>query len=181
MLRGAETERELEMPDRESATSTNRVLDIIFSGILAVMVLVFAIQAAGYRAESARAPFVAMVPLGILVVLKLVRMSRASSISRIKSQTIEQVGEGHTQLKKLMLFILWLVLCVAAIYFVGHYAGVMLFLVSFLRIMSKERWRLIISLSAGMTGVIYVLCEMLLGIHLYCGVVYMLWRGYQIF
>src|SRR5680860_1265308 len=115
MLRGAETERELEMPDRESATSTNRVLDIIFSGILAVMVLVFAIQAAGYRAESARAPFVAMVPLGILVVLKLVRMSRASSISRIKSQTIEQVGEGHTQLKKLMLFILWLVLCVAAI------------------------------------------------------------------
>lgn len=169
------------IPEKESENSKDLVLDIIFCAILAIMVIVFSAQAVGYRAESARAPFVAMVPLAILLTINLVRLGRASSITRLRSQTWKQLGEEGTELKKLMLFVLWLVLCVGAIYLVGHYAGVFLFLLFFLRIMSKERWMLTGILSVGMTTMVYVLFEVVLGIQLYRGVIYMIWRGYQVF
>ena len=169
------------MATKKNGSSHNYVLDIFFCSALALMLILFFTQALGYPIVSARAPLLAMVPLAILLVINLVKIIRASSVQRVKDQTHKQVGEEGTQLKKLVSFVLWLVFCVAAIYVGGHYAGVFIFLVLFLRFMAKERWRLAVMLSVGMTLAVYVVFEMIMGIYLYRGVIYLIWRGYKVF
>ena len=159
----------------------NLVLDVIFSSILALLVIVFFIDGLRYHPVAIRAPLVAMIPLGILLVINLVRVSRGISLKTFKVHTQDQVGEEDTQLKKLIVFIIWIMIFGFAIYLIGHYAGVLFFLIFFLRFMSKEKWWVSVVLAVGLTFVIYLLFEALLGIQLYRGLVYMFWRGYQIF
>src|SRR5680860_1470465 len=152
------------MATKENGSSHNYVLDIFFCSALALMLILFFTRALGYPIVSARAPLLAMVPLAILLVINLVKIIRASSVQRVKDQTHKQVGEEGTQLKKLVSFVLWLV-----------------FLVLCLRLMAKEGWRLAVMLSVGMTLAVYVVFEMIMGIYLYRGVIYLIWRGYKVF
>ena len=67
---------------------------------------------------------------------------------------------------------MWLVILLGMIYFAGHIGGITIFLLIFLKFVSRESWKITIGVSVGVTAGMFFLFEKILRVVLYRGVIY---------
>ena len=152
----------------------NPQADLLFILFLIVLLLVFFIALAGYRPVTRRAPLMVMIPLSLMVLGETVRV-----IKRLRSVRKENPEESSIfptldkkWLKKALQIVVWLIVLLIMIYFSGHIGGIALFLLIFLKYISREPWKVSMGVAAGATLGLYVLFEKILMIPLHRGVIY---------
>lgn len=155
--------------------------DMVFTLILALIVGVFFIDALDFHPVSARAPLIVMVPLVILFIIHLIKLRKQTNFSEVK-EFLSTIFKGNNEnYKKIVQLTFWMIVFMVFIYAFGYYVSSALFLLILLRFISKEKWRLTLSLMLVVPFVLFLLFEVLLGLELYRGIIYMIWRGYDVF
>lgn len=147
--------------------------DLLFCLFLFGLVVIFFIMAIGYKSVTRHAPMVVLIPLALLLILQI-----ALSIKKLKE--IKDSGGTLSFQSKIERKSLWrgsqlflgMVILMFMIYFFGQLFGIALFLILFLRFVSRERWILALSLGIGVTLGLHLLFEKILGIPLYPGAIY---------
>lgn len=152
----------------------NPQADFLFILFLIVLLIVFFIALAGYRPVTRRAPLVVMIPLSLMVLGETVRVIR-----RLRTVRRENPEEAFILprldkkiLKKALQIVVWLIILLIMIYFAGHVGGIAIFLLIFLRYISREPWKISMAVAVGATLGLYVLFEKILMIPLHRGVIY---------
>jgi hypothetical protein len=152
---------------------TNVRVDLFFCLFLIVLLVVFFVATLGYKPVTRRAPLIVMIPLAIMLVGQLAVL--VNKIKKTRAKTVENSllpKIDAEKLRKAVQLLLWMMFLLLMIYIAGHVAGILLFLILFLRFASHERWLLSISLGLGVTVALYVLFEVILRIALSPGVIY---------
>ncbi len=147
--------------------------DLLFCLFLFGLVVVFFIMALGYKSVTRNAPMVVMIPLGLLLILQIVL-----SIKKLKG--IKDSGDTLSLHPKIETESLWrgiqlflgMIVLMFMIYFCGQLVGIALFLILFLRFVSRERWILALSLGIGLALGLHILFERVLMLPLYPGAIY---------
>jgi hypothetical protein len=147
--------------------------DLLFCLFLFGLVVVFFVLAIGYKSVTRNAPMVVMIPLGLLLILQI-------TLTIKKLKRIKDSGDTLTEHSKIEKDSLWrgtqlflgMIVLMIMIYFFGQLAGIGLFLVLFLRFVSRERWLLALSLGIGVTLGLHILFERILRLILYPGAIY---------
>jgi len=147
--------------------------DLLFCLFLFVLVVVFFIMALGYKSVTRNAPMVVLIPLGFLLILQI-----TLSIKKLKG--FKDSGDALSLHPKIERESLWrgsqlflgMVILMFMIYFFGQLFGIALFLILFLRFVSRERWILALSLGIGVTLGLHILFERILRLPLYPGAIY---------
>jgi hypothetical protein len=166
---------------KQSGEQKNVMADFIFTIILSILLVVFLIDAVGFHPVARRAPMVVMIPLILLIIIQIIRLTRVVSFSAM-IEFIAKIFNGKEEnYKKVFQITLWMIVLIASIYVVGHYVGSALFLFVLLRIISREKWSSTLLIMVIVPVILYVLFEYLLGLQLYRGILYLLWRGYDVF
>jgi hypothetical protein len=154
-------------------------LDLLFYAFLILLLGVFIFAAIDYSSASRRAPLVVMIPM-ILMVLGLTMVTIAK-IRRIKSS--KTLGTVLKEMDPVAVsrgakILVWLVLLLLFFYFAGHLGGTALFLLIFIRFVSKESTRTAVLVAVGVTVSIYILFERILMISLNEGWIYHMVTGW---
>ena len=147
--------------------------DLLFSLLLIVLLVVFFIALIDYKPVTRRAPLVVMIPLTLMVLGESIKITQ-------KLRALKRENSTHTLLPRLdrkklgkaLQILAWLIVLLVMIYFAGHLGGIILFLFVFLKFVSKEPWKISVSVSAGVTLGLYALFEKILLIPLYRGLIY---------
>lgn len=151
----------------------NILLDLLFCLFLIAMLVVFFVAVFGYSPLTRRAPMVVMIPLAAMLlgqtVITTKKFNRLKSASPVFSFFPKDL---HENFKKGVQVLAWLVFLLLVIYLAGHIAGIALFLLIFLRFVSKESWLLAVSVSTGIPIAMHILFEKFLMIQLYQGFIY---------
>jgi hypothetical protein len=147
--------------------------DLLFCLFLFGLVVVFFIMATGYKSVTRNAPMVVIIPLGLLLILQI-------ALSMKKFKRIKDSGDALSDQPKIERESLWrgsqlflgMVILMFMIYFFGQLVGIGLFLILFLRFLSRESWILALSLGIGVTLGLHLLFERVLRLILYPGAIY---------
>ncbi|MBW2000781.1 MAG: tripartite tricarboxylate transporter TctB family protein [Deltaproteobacteria bacterium] len=157
----------------ENNRRINPRADLLFCLFLLALVIVFFVAAMGYRPVTRYAPMVVLVPLVFMLLLQL-----AIILREFKGYEIQGLFRSFfrfldpVDLKKGGQLFLWMVALMVLISFFGQLLGIALFLVSFLRFASKERWWLSFAIGICITLGLHVLFEIVLRIMLYPGALF---------
>jgi len=147
--------------------------DLLFSLLLIVLLAVFFIALSGYKPVTRRAPLVVMIPLTLMVLGETVRIIHKLRALKQEDPTQNLFPKlDKKKLAKALQIIVWLIALLVLIYFAGHLGGIIIFLLVFLKFVSKEPWKISVGVSAGVTLGLYVLFEKILLIPLYRGAIY---------
>ena len=166
------------MSSKEPDDRSNVGADMLFCLCLFALVVVFFILATGYRSVTRNAPMVVIIPLGLLLILQLI-------LSLKKLKGIKNSGDTLSLQSKIDKKSLWkgiqlflaMIILMFMIYFCGQLFGIGLFLILFLRFISREGWILSLSLGIGVTLGLHLLFEQTLGLTLYPGAIYTYFSG----
>jgi len=153
-------------------------LELCFIAFVGLSVAAAFIAALSYDFISARAPLVVMVPLLLLIGVQITRtlkLPEAGSFVREISSALRGQSSSFNIVAE---FIGMMALLLFAIYLVGHYVGVSIFMLLLLRRRSKESWLLSLVLTIGVTLSIYLLFEHGFNIELHRGYFFRLWAPY---
>ena len=155
------------------------VFDLLFRIFLLLLLAVFFIAATDYSPASRRAPLVIMVPVFIMVAVQtwanVVRIRRMRADAPPGSIKIKMEAADVSKGAQILI---WLVLLLLFFYVAGHLGGTALFLLIFIRYVSRESLRTAISVAAGVTLGLYILFEKILMITLYEGWIYYMITGW---
>jgi hypothetical protein len=165
----------------DSQVKINLAADVIFTLFIATVVGIFFIDAIDYHRVASRAPFVIMVPLVILIIVHLVKLGRVIKfidISEYLKLVIKRKDQNSNKFIQINAYITSFIIC---IYIFGYYVSSALFLLILIKIISKEKLKVTISLMGAVPLFLYLVFEVLLGLQLYRGILYLLWRGYEVF
>ena len=147
--------------------------DFLFSLLLIALLVVFFIALIDYRPVTRRAPLVVMIPLALLVLGETFKITRKLRALKRENSTQTLLPRlDRNKFAKASQILVWLIILLVMIYFAGHLGGILLFLVVFLKFVSKEPWKISLSVSAGVTLGLYALFEKILMIPLYRGAIY---------
>lgn len=147
--------------------------DFLFSLLLIALLVVFFIALIDYRPVTRRAPLVVMIPLALMVLGETFKITRQlRTLKRENSAQTLFPRLDRNKLTKASQILGWLIVLLVMIYFAGHLGGILLFLVVFLKFVSKEPWKLALGVSVGVTLGLYVLFEKILMIPLHTGAIY---------
>lgn len=164
-----------------SPSSASPAAEMMFIVIVGIIVLLAFIRSLSYAWVSARTPIVIMVPLLILISVQIVRLRRIIHRGAVSGYVRAVLKGSDSRYRKISEIIFWMILLVFAIFIVGQYLGMALFMFILLRLVSRESWAKSLSISILVTVSIYLLFGFVFEIHLYDGMIYRLWKGYQIF
>lgn len=160
-------------PDRSSVGA-----DLLFCLFLFALVVVFFIMATGYKSVTRSAPMVVIIPLGLLLILQLILSLKKLKGIKDSGDTLSfQVKIDRKNLWKGIQLFLAMVILMFMIYFFGQLFGIGIFLILFLRFISREGWILSLSLGIGVTLGLHLLFEQILGLILYPGALYKYFSG----
>jgi hypothetical protein len=156
-------------------------LDLGFIVIIGLVMLAAFISALTYDFISARTPIVILVPLLILIGLQLKRSFKGAAGTDIPKY-IAELGKGkNSEFNGIAGFFGWMILLLVLIFVAGHYAGIAAFMFMLLYLVAGEKLVLSLSVSGGVTLMVFALFEHIFGIELYRGMIYRIWAGYGIF
>ena len=163
--------------NREPAVPRKAALELCFISFVGIVVISAFVRALSYDFISARAPLVIMVPLLILIAAQF-RHTRAVTQRDILHSELSQAARGQNRTLNIAIgFIAWMALLLVLIFVIGHYAGMAAFMFVLLRMVSKETTLLSVSVTAAVTGVVYLLFEHVFNIELYRGLLLRLLSG----
>ena len=156
-------------------------LELIFVGVLILVTLAAILEASTYQLVSSRTPFVAMVPLILLLVLQFVKLLRRGS-GEVFMRVISQARQrALPELNKVVGIVWWIASLFVTIFVLGHYVGVALFMFLLMRVVAKERLVLTLIIVVCITAILFVLFEYGFDIKLYRGLVHRYFAGYRVF
>ena len=165
--------------DTEKKEIRTYYMDLLFCAFLISLLCVFFIAAIDYSSASRRAPLIVMIPLTLMVIgqtwVTLSKIRRAKSTKTMVTVLKEMDPKAVSRAAKILV---WLVLLLLFFYFAGHLGGTTLFLLVFIRYVSKESTRTAILVAGGVTVSIYILFERILLISLNEGWIYHLVTGW---
>ena len=147
--------------------------DLLFCLILILFLAVFFIAASGYKPVTRRAPMVVMVPLTFMLlgeVFKIIQKLRSLRREDTTQTFLPRID--RQKLGKGVQILVWLVILLGMIYFAGHIGGIPIFLLIFLKFVSREPWKITIGVSVGVIVGLFFLFEKVLNILLYRGLIY---------
>jgi hypothetical protein len=165
--------------DTEKNEIQKYYMDLLFCAFLIVLLGVFFFAATDYSSASRRAPLVVMIPMALMVlgltwatIAKIRRTKSASTLGTVlKEMDPDALSRGA-------IILLWLFLLLLFFYFAGHLGGTALFLLIFIRFVSKESTRTAVLVAVGVTIAIYILFERVLMISLNEGWIYHMVTGW---
>jgi len=153
-------------------------LELCFITLIGLAVIGSFVAALSYDFISARAPFVVMVPLLVLVGVQINRTRKQTGAGSLVTE-LSMVCRGQcSEFNTVAGFIALMVLLLLLIYLAGHYVGISVFMLVLLRFVAREKWLLSLSLTCGVTSLIYMLFEHGFNIELYRGYAFRLLAGY---
>lgn len=159
--------------NRKDNGQTNVRADLLFSLFLLGLVIVFFVAAMGYKPVTRYAPLVVLIPLVIMVLLQLAIILKRLKEYKPAGQALSLFKfVDVSDLKKGGHLLLWMLILMVLILLFGQLLGIGLFLLSFLRLASKERWIVSLGLAIGITLGLHVLFEIVLKIMLYPGALF---------
>lgn len=141
-------------------------LFIIFVGLVTAAAFLAALT---YELVSARTPLTILVPMLILIGVQINRVRKRVTLADVRDEVRRVTGGEHPHLRGALQLTLWMLVLLAMIWLVGHFAGMALFMLIMLRIMAKESWMMSIGVTAGVTVAIYVLFTHVFRLELYRG------------
>lgn len=159
----------------------NPISELIFLGIVGITVLLAFITALGYHPVSGRAPLVVMTPLIILILIQGIRLVKSSNSKLINDFYVGLFKGKNQDYKKIMSFVLWMIIFCVLIYIAGHYAGAAIFMFTLMYFIGKERLKLSIIVTICVTALLFLLFEEVFNIELYRGMIFRYFMGYNIF
>lgn len=163
--------------ERKRKGGTDAIVAIV---VFIISVAAF-ITALGYDPISARTPLICLIPLIILSFIQVIRSVKISGFKYI-GMFFKDLFEGQNhEYKKITEITLWTIALSLFIFVAGQYVGMAIFLVMLLRFISKEKWLLISITTIVMVVVFYFLFEHIFEVQLYRGLIYRIWRGFDIF
>jgi hypothetical protein len=160
------------MPDKTGKNIDVRT-DLFFCLILLVLLAVFFIAASGYKPVTRRAPLLVMIPLAFMLLIEALKIiQKLRSLKRV-DPTLSLVPKiDRHKLRKAAQILVWLIVLLGMIYVGGHIGGIAIFLLIFLKFVSRESWKITIGVSVGMTVGLFFLFEKILNVLLYRGIIY---------
>ncbi|MBL1435043.1 MAG: hypothetical protein COB08_002435 [Rhodobacteraceae bacterium] len=156
-------------------------LELVFVGVLILIVLAAILEAFTYQLVSSRTPFVAMVPLIILLVFQFFRLLRKGSGETFMRVISQARQKALPELNKVLGFVGWVALLFVTILIFGHYVGIVLFMFLLMRVVAKERLVLTLIIVFCITAILFVLFEYGFDIKLYRGLIHRYFSGYRVF
>lgn len=147
--------------------------DLLFCVILIFLLAIFFIAVSGYKPVTRRAPLMVMVPLAFMLLgeaLKIIQNLRSLKREDTTQTLLPRIEKQ--KLGKAVQILVWLVILLGMIYFAGHIGGITIFLLIFLKFVSRESWKITIGVSVGVTAGMFFLFEKILRVVLYRGVIY---------
>ena len=114
-----------------------------------------------------------MIPLAIMLLIEALQIiQKLRSLKRV-DPTLSLVPKiDRHKLRKASQILVWLIVLLGMIYIGGHIGGIAIFLLIFLKFVSRESWKITIGVSVGLTIGVFFLFEKILGILLYRGIIY---------
>ncbi len=154
----------------ESGVQGGTALELVFTSVICLIVLAAFISALGYDFISARTPLFIMAPLLLLMGVQIFRTSRAVRMHEVGSQVRGAISGQRKRFNSVLALIGWMLALLAGIFVIGHYAGIVVFMLLLLRRVAKESVSLSIIVTTVVTASIYLLFEHVFNIELYRGV-----------
>ncbi len=160
---------------RDSGRTT---LEFCFIAVVGLIVMAAFVAALGYEFVSARTPIVIMVPLLVLIGVQFFRSLR--TVRKVDAGAVlSAVAKGRDRtVNRTTGFIGWMIVFMALIVAVGHYAAIALVMFTLLRLVSRERPALSLALAVGMTVSIYLVFELGFDIELHRGAISRMLAGF---
>lgn len=156
-------------------------LEVVFLGVIALVVIAAFLEATTYALVSSRTPFVIMVPLLGLIALQAVRMSRSPHRGHIRARLSRTWSGQNLYFNKVLSITVLCVLLLGTIAIGGHYPAIALFIFYLTRVLAKESARLSLIVAVVCTALIYLLFEIGFDIELYRGLIVRYFQGYRVF
>lgn len=145
------------------------VLELVFIAAVGIVVLAALISSLQYDMISARAPLCILAPLLLLTGFHLNRARKAVRAEDVRREFLSLVQGGSREFNSSVVLMGWMSFLLAAIYAVGHYFGMVVFMFLLLRFAAREPAGLSLGVSAGVTLITYLLFEHVFNIELYRG------------
>jgi hypothetical protein len=146
-------------------------IEKIFSWVLFLLFVFLFLATWSYGAKARLAPLFMLVPGIILTGIHLGRIHRQPDL--IKGEGVaEEDGESfeiNAPFDQEMCMVVWFIAFAALIWLIGFLIATPLFLILYLRLWAKEKWRLTLSLAVITTLCIYLIVEWAFKIILYRG------------
>jgi hypothetical protein len=147
-----------------------KALELLFILIVGAIIVAAFISSLSYPVSSARAPWIIIVPLIVLVAIQINRTRQMAGLSDI-ARILKDTALGHREIvNKVLSLIGWMILLLGAIYLAGHYAGIVVFMFVLLRFVGKESAKMSLFVTLAVAAIIYALFEQVFNIELYRGV-----------
>jgi len=172
------------LADGEGVTAVSiheGTMQLCFIAVIGLILVAAFIQALTYDIVSARTPLVIMVPLLILAGVEFRHSWKVAAGTDIARQLFDVLQGKNSNFNSSAGFFGWMILLLALIFVAGHYAGIAAFMFMLMYMIAGEKPVLSLSISGGVTLIIYTLFEHIFSIELYRGLVYRAWAGYGIY
>lgn len=180
-----EPEMRTPSPEDEAERKARRAdlyaLEIVFLGLIGVVVVLAFLEALSYKIVSSRTPFVIMVPLLILIAVHARRLWRVRGEFDVRARFARVSDWKNRRFKSVVGISVWMVVLVLMITIFGHYAGIFLFCVILMRFLAWETWLLTVLVAGLTTFFIYGVFEFVFDVELYRGLIVRYFLGFRDF
>ncbi|MCH8865420.1 MAG: tripartite tricarboxylate transporter TctB family protein [Proteobacteria bacterium] len=167
--------------NQDEAAQKSVVLELMFISFVGLVVVGAFIAALNYDFVSARAPLVIIVPLLILVAVQFNKTLRQAEHHIVLQQLSHALKGRDSKFNTVLRFIAFMTFLLLLIYVAGHYVGISVFMFVLMHWVSRERPRLALLVSVGVTVLLYFLFEHGFNIELYRGYIPKLLGRYGLF
>ena len=156
--------------DGSKVKSTHYALEIVFLGLMFLVVLAAFAEAFSYKLVSSRTPFVIMVPLLVLILFHAARIMSGDAWRELQFHVRGAVAGQYKPFNKL-----------AALAATVFGLGAFTFMLFLMRVLGREKLMLSLIVSAVATALIVLLFEKGFNIELYRGMIFRYMAGYKVF
>jgi hypothetical protein len=167
--------------DGSKVRSTHYALEIVFLGLIFLVVLVAFAEAFTYKLVSSRTPFVIMVPLLVLILYHAIRLLRGDVWRELQFHLSAAVTGRYKPFNKLAALAATFFGLGAIILVFGHAVGIFTFMLFLMNVLGREKLMLSLIVSAVATALIVLLFEKGFNIELYRGLLFRYMAGYKVF
>ena len=155
-------------------------LELCFITLVGLAVMAGFFAALTYDFISARVPLFVMVPLLLLIFVQINRTRRQTRGRNVLAELSLAFSGQNSEFNAVAGFVGLMVLLLLLIYVAGHYVGISVFMLTLLRLISKESWALSLTITVVVTALIYMLFEHGFNIELYRGYVFRMLSLYEL-
>ena len=140
--------------------------ELIFSSLLLIITIVLIVATKNYKPQSSRVPLFILYPLAAMLLGQIIFF-----ISKIRREKrVIEFNTGSDAFRKMSVLLISLVAFLILIYLTGHIVGIAIFLIIFLKFVSKQKWLLTIISGIAVPVFLYVVFQVIFHMSFYPGI-----------